>query len=60
MKTYKVNLKFVRVWSEEIQANSKEEAILIGQEMADSEDQVLDINEGECVVLAGVEEAVSA
>jgi len=57
MKTYKVSLKFVRVWSEEIVANSQEEAELIAQEMADSEDSMLDINEGECVVVAGVEEA---
>lgn len=56
MKTYKVSLKFVRVWDDEIIANSQEEAEKIAQEMADSEDNMLDINEGECVVLAGVEE----
>lgn len=59
MKTYTVSLKFVRVWQEEIIANSQEQAEQIAQEMADLEDRVLDINEGECVVVAGVEEAVS-
>jgi hypothetical protein len=56
MKTYTATLKFVRVWSEEIIANSLEEAEKIAQEMADSEDNMLDINEDECVVLVGVEE----
>lgn len=56
MKTYKVSLKFVRVWDEEIIASSQEEAEKIAQEMAESEDNMFDINEGECVVLAGVEE----
>lgn len=60
MKRYKVSLKFVRVWSEEIIASSKEQAEQIAQEMADLEDRVLDINEGECVVVAGVEEEVNA
>lgn len=60
MKTYKVSLKFIRVWSQEIIANSQEEAKLIAQELADSEDNLLDINEGECVVVAGVEEASNA
>ena len=57
MKTYKVSLKFVRVWSDEIIANSQEEAEAIAREMAEAEDSMLDINEGECVVVAGVEEA---
>jgi hypothetical protein len=56
MKTYTATLKFVRAWSEEIIANSLEEAEKIAQEMADSEDNMLDINEDECVVLVGVEE----
>ena len=60
MKRYKVSLKFVRVWSEEIIASSKEQAEQIAQEMARLEDQPLDINEGECVVVAGVEEEVNA
>jgi len=57
MRSYRVSLKFVRVWSEEIVANSLQEAELIAEEMARSEDNLLDINEGECVVVAGVEEA---
>lgn len=56
MKTYKVSLKFVRVWDDEIVASSQEEAEKIAQEMAQEEDSMLDINDGECVVLVGVEE----
>lgn len=56
MKTYKVSLKFVRVWDDEIVAGSQEEAEKIAQEMAQEEDSMLDINDGECVVLVGVEE----
>jgi len=56
MKQYDVTFKFVRVWSEEITANSLEEAEIIAEEMAEAEDNLLDINEGECVVLVGVEE----
>ena len=56
MKTYKVSLKFVRVWDDEIVAGSQEEAEKIAQEMAQEEDSMLDINDGECVVLVGVQE----
>lgn len=55
MNKYRVEMKYIKVWDEEIEALNDEEAERIAQKMADSEDEILDINEGECVVLAGVE-----
>lgn len=55
MNKYRVEMKYIKVWDEEIEALNDEEAERIAQKMADSEDEILDINERECVVLAGVE-----
>jgi hypothetical protein len=57
MGKYVANLKYARVWSVELEADSQEEAEESAQAWADYEDSVLDINERECVVLVGVEEA---
>jgi len=57
MSKYVAELKFSRTWTMEVEANSLEEAQAQAQAEADYQDLGMDINERECVVLVGVEEA---
>lgn len=57
MPKYVANLKYSRVWSVEIEADSLEAAQDSAEAWATSEDNALDINEREWVSLVDVEEA---
>ncbi len=57
MPKYVANLKYSRVWTIEIEADSLEAAQDSAQAWADSEDNLLDANEREWVSVVDVEEA---
>lgn len=56
MTTYVAHLKYSRLSTVEIEASSLEEAQAKAQAEAEYQDDMMDINDGECVVLVGVEE----
>lgn len=56
MITYTATLKYSRLSTVEIEASSLEEAQAKAQAEAEYQDNMMDINDGECVVLVEVEE----
>lgn len=56
MTTYVAHLKYSRLSTVEIEASSLEEAQAKAQAEAEYQDDMMDINDGECVVLVEVEE----
>lgn len=56
MTTYVAHLKYSRLSTVEIEASSLEEAQAKAQAEAEYQDDMMDINDGECVVLVEVQE----